>query len=295
MLEWLDRRAALGVAVSAVLVPFAAGCGTATRSGNSVVLTSTATSSDASTVSTASATNSANTTSTTRQTAPPKPASTTRTQPPIAPKATFGHPTKSSGCSIRGGLPDPACTPGSIFADATVTQICTSGYSESVRDVSDTTREEVYAAYGIASHPPGSYELDHLIALELGGDNSVANLWPEASPSYHEKDKIENELHQDVCAGRVNLRTAQQQIARDWQHTAAAAAPAPDATPAPAPAPPSPASSSTGGSMPLGFCTTHTCIPSFDDGHGTIVQCVDGQWSHSGGLPGVCSHHGGAR
>ncbi|MGH3262129.1 MAG: hypothetical protein ACRDNS_09060, partial [Trebonia sp.] len=31
------------------------------------------------------------------------------------------------------------------------------------------------------------------------------------------------------------------------------------------------------------FCATHDCIESFSDGHGTIVQCTDGEWSHSGG------------
>jgi len=42
------------------------------------------------------------------------------------------------------------------------------------------------------------------------------------------------------------------------------------------------------------FCTTHSCIPAFPNGNGTIVQCVDGQWGHSGGLSGACSGHGGA-
>lgn len=41
------------------------------------------------------------------------------------------------------------------------------------------------------------------------------------------------------------------------------------------------------------FCSTHDCIPSFDEGHGYIVQCADGEWSHSGGRPGACSQHGG--
>ena len=41
------------------------------------------------------------------------------------------------------------------------------------------------------------------------------------------------------------------------------------------------------------FCSTHDCIPSFDEGHGSIVQCADGEWSHSGGRPGACSRHGG--
>ena len=41
------------------------------------------------------------------------------------------------------------------------------------------------------------------------------------------------------------------------------------------------------------FCDTHACIPNFDNGTGSIVQCADGTWSHSGGRPGACSHHGG--
>jgi hypothetical protein len=43
------------------------------------------------------------------------------------------------------------------------------------------------------------------------------------------------------------------------------------------------------------FCSSHHCIPNFPNGNGYIVQCVDGQWSHSGGLSGACSDHGGER
>jgi hypothetical protein len=41
------------------------------------------------------------------------------------------------------------------------------------------------------------------------------------------------------------------------------------------------------------FCSTHDCIPNFDEGTGSTVQCADGTWSHSGGRPGACSWHGG--
>jgi hypothetical protein len=54
-------------------------------------------------------------------------------------------------------------------------------------------------------------------------------------------------------------------------------------TPPPSPAPPSGAS----------FCNSHACIANFDNGNGYIVQCNDGMWSHSGGLSGACSYHGG--
>jgi hypothetical protein len=41
------------------------------------------------------------------------------------------------------------------------------------------------------------------------------------------------------------------------------------------------------------FCSTHTCIAYFPYGRGFIVQCFDGEWSHSGGIQGACSYHGG--
>jgi hypothetical protein len=42
-----------------------------------------------------------------------------------------------------------------------------------------------------------------------------------------------------------------------------------------------------------GFCAKHRCIGNFANGRGTIVQCQDGGWSHSGGIQGACSGHGG--
>jgi hypothetical protein len=34
-------------------------------------------------------------------------------------------------------------------------------------------------------------------------------------------------------------------------------------------------------------------IPNYDNGRGYRVQCADGMYSHSGGIQGACSHHGG--
>jgi hypothetical protein len=46
-------------------------------------------------------------------------------------------------------------------------------------------------------------------------------------------------------------------------------------------------------STDAGFCSSHACIANFPNGQGYIVQCADGEWSHSGGLSGACSDHGG--
>jgi hypothetical protein len=131
----------------------------------------------------------------------------------------IGTRTKTSGCVAQDALPDPDCTPGAIFPDATKDKICVPGYSSGVRNVPESEKNQVYAEYGIKSHTTGQYEVDHLISLELGGSNEIANLWPEAAeprPGFHEKDKVENYLHKQVCDGAMSLQDAQYQIAHDW-------------------------------------------------------------------------------
>ncbi len=131
----------------------------------------------------------------------------------------LGAQTKTSGCLAHGGLPDSACTPGAIFTNATPQQICTYGYTRSVRNVPYSEKDQAYAEYGIEQHSPGQYEIDHLIPLELGGSNDIANLWPEAGspkPGFHEKDQVENYLHDQVCSGAMPLKDAQTQIATNW-------------------------------------------------------------------------------
>lgn len=131
----------------------------------------------------------------------------------------FGVQTKTSGCQAHDALPDSDCTPGAIIASATKDQICQSGYASSVRNVPTSEKDQAYAEYGITSHYSGEYEVDHLVSLELGGSNDIANLWPEAAspkPGFHEKDKVENYLHDQVCSGAISLQQAQIEIATNW-------------------------------------------------------------------------------
>src|SRR5437763_7543469 len=137
---------------------------------------------------------------------------------PSSGSAHFGQQTKTSGCMAHGGLPDSACTPGAIFSDATVQKICTSGYASSVRNVPTSEKDQDYAEYGITHHSAGEFEIDHLVSLELGGSNDIANLWPEAAsptPGFHQKDKVEYYLHAQVCSGAISLQEAQKEIANN--------------------------------------------------------------------------------
>jgi hypothetical protein len=117
-------------------------------------------------------------------------------------------------------MPDKHLTPGQVFAGVTVSQVCTPGWSSSHREVTSAQYREVYGEYGIPyPEPSGTYELDHLIPLELGGDNANANLWPEPAaptPGFHQKDVLENAMHDRVCAGSLGLVAAQQEIASNW-------------------------------------------------------------------------------
>ncbi len=115
--------------------------------------------------------------------------------------------------------PNRALTPGGVLTtDSAV--VCKYGYAASVRNVPVKEKAAVYEEYGLTyPQAPGGYEVDHFIALELGGSNDLQNLWPEPAeprPGFHEKDEIENYLHTQVCSGRMSLLNAQHEIVSDW-------------------------------------------------------------------------------
>ena len=116
-------------------------------------------------------------------------------------------------------LNDLHVSPGAIFPVG-IAAICRKGYATSVRHVTETEEARVYDEYGIVQRASGQYEMDHVIPLELGGDNAPKNLWPE--PNDHprgylnSKDRLENRLHSLVCGRRVSLLVAQRAIATDW-------------------------------------------------------------------------------
>jgi hypothetical protein len=126
--------------------------------------------------------------------------------------------TQPTSASYQEYLPNKTLTPGDTL-DITREDICTPGYSSKVRNVPAAVKKQAYAEYGITSHKPREYEVDHLISLELGGSNSLKNLWPESYSgewNAHVKDKLENDLHRRICKGEVDLKDAQREIATDW-------------------------------------------------------------------------------
>jgi hypothetical protein len=129
--------------------------------------------------------------------------------------------TKTSGCTL-GALPDRRCSPGAYYSKLTRQVVCSASFrTSSVRNVPDSEKHQVELEYGLAPRPYGStLEIDHIVSLEIGGSNDIANLYPEradAHPGFHVKDVLENKLHALVCTGQIALHTAQRQIAANWE------------------------------------------------------------------------------
>lgn len=129
--------------------------------------------------------------------------------------------TRASNCK-RGPSPDRACSPGAYLSGLTASVLCSPGFHTStIRNVPESLKHAVEIEYGMPARAYGrTIEIDHIVPLELGGSNDIANLFPEPGSgvaNYRIKDRLENRLHAMVCAGQIVLRAAQQRIAADWQ------------------------------------------------------------------------------
>ncbi len=122
---------------------------------------------------------------------------------------------------------DLRCTPGERRADVSQANIkgtiCDSawdGWRRPPYSYTSPLKTELIGAYGL--HGGNSaYELDHLIPLELGGDqDSVKNLWPEpyeSEPGARQKDVVETYLKHRVCDNEMTLAAAQQIVLTRWE------------------------------------------------------------------------------
>ena len=107
--------------------------------------------------------------------------------------------------------------------------ICNPSWStKSIRPTSSyTTKLKIQQIkdFALPDTNTASYEEDHVISLELGGNpTDPKNLWPEPynilykgeQVGARQKDKVENFLHAEVCAGNITLSQAQKDISTNW-------------------------------------------------------------------------------
>ena len=129
-------------------------------------------------------------------------------------------------------IPDPACTPGAVNPTLTLSILKRPAFRtacERNQATSANAKNGTYDWYVIA-HPANNTganqicELDHLISIEIGGADTLDNIWPQCGPAgvplndrfFKQKDLVENYLADQVRAGKMALGDVQAGIARDW-------------------------------------------------------------------------------
>lgn len=115
--------------------------------------------------------------------------------------------------------PNPALTPGAAVPGVSVEQVCAPGYASTSRNPGLLDEQSVFQLY-LLDYPASlsGYRVDRLIPTELGGADTLPNLWPEPTTpqTAGRKDQLAGWLHQLVCSDAVPLETAQRQVADDW-------------------------------------------------------------------------------
>jgi hypothetical protein len=94
---------------------------------------------------------------------------------------------------------------------------------------SPDNKKVTYGWYGVTKpadnrEPHMICELDHLISIEIGGADTLDNIWPQCGPEgatganryFKQKDMVENYLAAQVRAGKMKLKDVQVGIATDW-------------------------------------------------------------------------------
>lgn len=116
-------------------------------------------------------------------------------------------------------LPRAALTPGATLT-VPLGELCAARTAPVARPIAVSVHRAVFRSYGADFARAAEYELDHLVTPELGGAPDARNLWPQpygrTAWNAYVKDELEAFFHQRVCDGRMDLATAQREIAGDW-------------------------------------------------------------------------------
>jgi|ERR1700728_2102590 len=114
--------------------------------------------------------------------------------------------------------PDPSLTPGAIVL-VSRGEVCSASVANN-KTVSVALQRKVFGEYGIKSAAPSAYEVDYLITPALGGADDIRNLWPQSNRATvwnaQVKDVLEERLRDLVCDGKLDLATAQRDMATNW-------------------------------------------------------------------------------
>jgi hypothetical protein len=106
-------------------------------------------------------------------------------------------------------LPNPKLTPGRI--------------AEVDKDrggVTVSMEQKVFSRYRLPWSRRHEFKIDHLIPIELGGADTIDNLWPQSlriKPYDADRKELLTELFlQRIRTGKMTIAQAQEEIRQDW-------------------------------------------------------------------------------
>jgi hypothetical protein len=80
--------------------------------------------------------------------------------------------------------------------------------------------QKVFARYRLPWSRRAEFKIDHLIPLELGGADTIDNLWPQSvriKPYGADRKELLTELLLEwVRTGRMTIAQAQEEMRKDW-------------------------------------------------------------------------------
>lgn len=132
---------------------------------------------------------------------------------------------------IRDGhrFPDPFCTPGALNPTATEDVLRSPGFTTRCirnRAESESAKSIVFKWYGLKAD--STCEKDHLVPLEVGGADTLDNIWPQCGPAgskgqnrdFKQKDGVElylgGQVKLGVDNGGISQTDARYRIINDW-------------------------------------------------------------------------------
>jgi hypothetical protein len=106
-------------------------------------------------------------------------------------------------------LPNPKLTPGKLARN-----------DKDRAGVTEEMERKVFARYQIPWRRRPEFKVDHLIPTELGGADSIDNLWPQSlrTRPYNaqRKELLTQILLARIAQGKMTLAQAQKEIQEDW-------------------------------------------------------------------------------
>lgn len=86
--------------------------------------------------------------------------------------------------------------------------------------VTEPMERKVFERYRIPWSRRPEFKIDHLIPVELGGADTIDNLWPQSLSikpyGAERKELLTQRLLARIAAGKMTLAKAQEEISEDW-------------------------------------------------------------------------------